>query len=140
MSTDILDAINETLEWYSSGDSMRSQPATPFPPLGTHWVNVVRRLCAQTGLDGYTAWLLAADVAEYEAASPFAEIVGRAQRGPRLGRGARAVALLRDPVRRGCIGLHTGAATGCRPSRPRRPRWRRPVPNRRAPDEQRRGR
>ncbi len=82
MSTDILDAINETLEWYSSGDSMRSQPATPFPPLGTYWVNVARRLCAQTGLDGYTAWLLTADVAEYETASPFAEIVGRAQRGP----------------------------------------------------------
>jgi hypothetical protein len=82
VSTDILDSINETLEWYSSGDSMHYQPATPFPPLSTSWANVVRRLCAQTGLDGYTAWLLTADVAEYEAASPFAEIVGRAQRGP----------------------------------------------------------
>ena len=82
MSTDILDAIDETLEWYSSGDSMRGQPATPFPPLGTYWMDVARRLCAQTGLDGYTAWLLTADVAEYETASPFAEIVGRAQRGP----------------------------------------------------------
>ncbi len=82
MSTDILDVINETLEWYSSDESMRHQPATPFPPLGAFWVDVARRLCAQTGLDGYTAWLLTADVAEYETASPFAEIVGPAQRGP----------------------------------------------------------
>ena len=82
MSTDILEAINETLEWYSSYDSMRWQPATPFPPLDTYWRNVARRLCAQTGLDGYTAWLLTADVAEYQTASPFAEIVGPAQRGP----------------------------------------------------------
>jgi hypothetical protein len=82
VSPDILDAIDETLEWYSSGDAMRSQPATPFPPLSAYWMNVARTLCAQTGLDGYTAWLLTADVAEYESASPFAEIVGRAQRGP----------------------------------------------------------
>jgi hypothetical protein len=82
VSTDILDTINETLQWYSSGDSMRYQPTTPFPPLRTYWADVARRLCAQTGLDGYTAWLLTADVAEYQDASPFADIVMRAQRGP----------------------------------------------------------
>jgi hypothetical protein len=80
---DIVDAINETLEWYTSSDSMSWQPeTTPFPPLGDHWVNVARRLSAQTGMDGYAAWLLTADFAAYQDASPFAEIVGPAQRGP----------------------------------------------------------
>ncbi len=82
VTMDIVDAITETLEWYSSNDSMSWQPETPFPDLSEHWVNVARRLSAQAGLDGYTAWLLTADFAAYGDASPFAEIVAPAQRGP----------------------------------------------------------
>ena len=74
MSTDILTEIDEALAWDGSPDSMRSSPS-PFPSLGDTAMDVVARVCAATGLDGYAAWLATADVVHYGRSSPHWDVV-----------------------------------------------------------------
>lgn len=71
--TGILEAIDGTLaEWRGSADAMRwSTAAPPFPRLNGPQAAVARRLCADTGIDGYAAAVIVADVSDLGALSPW---------------------------------------------------------------------
>jgi hypothetical protein len=78
MTADILTGIDGALEdWataQSAADAMHWSPH-PFPPLPAQQQATVRQVAHDTGLDGYAAWLVVADVMEYGAESRYAEYV-----------------------------------------------------------------
>jgi hypothetical protein len=71
VSADILKTIDDTLAWYGSEDSAQWTPPGAFPVLAEHQAETARWLSADTGMDGYAAWLMVADVVDKRADSPF---------------------------------------------------------------------
>ena len=71
VSADILKTIDDTLEWYGSEDSAQWTPPGAFPVLAEHQAETARQLSADTGMDGYAAWLMVADVLQQGSESPF---------------------------------------------------------------------
>jgi hypothetical protein len=88
MTADILGDIDDTLEDWgtaaSSRDAMRWHPWA-FPPLRRQQRETVRQVCHDTGLDGYAAWLVVADMMTNGVRSPYAHLMWSPGGGP-LGR------------------------------------------------------
>jgi hypothetical protein len=77
-TNDVLAAIEDTLaNWTGSVDSS-TWTASGLPQLTRQDQVVARYLCARTGVDGYTAWLMVADVTLWGTSSPFAADVAAA--------------------------------------------------------------
>ena len=77
MTTDTLSRIDEALaDWErSSQQDAMSWSASVFPSLPAQQAETVRQVAHDTGLDGYAAWLVVADVREWGLASPYARLV-----------------------------------------------------------------
>lgn len=74
--TDILADIDDTLaHWAWSADAARWNPSPPIPRLNLAQAEVARRVSAQTGVDGFAAAFMVADVAEHGMASPHWDAV-----------------------------------------------------------------
>lgn len=74
MPGDILETIDETLAWYGSDDSYCWHAAV-FPVLSAFDRDVARQLSADTGMDGYAAWLAVAEVRDRDGWSPWLDEV-----------------------------------------------------------------
>jgi hypothetical protein len=65
----VLKRIDDALDW--PGSDCSATWAAGFPDLNPAQAAVARQVTADTGVDGYTAWLMVTDWDEFGWASPF---------------------------------------------------------------------